>query len=327
MNAVTTPVSRQLEDLLRVECGPRRIVRIECRPSVWQSSAEIHEIDVGFDDGKAIGLIGKAAAWESMSPEAQRAKPRLVWDGERERTTYACVLSCVEVDSARYYGTFVNEDGMTCLLLERVSGVPLWQFGEPEAWRAAARWLARLHVRVNLPTVRCSRAAAHLLRYDCEFYDAWMDRACRFHPQTAVTRLREQHSRVVDWLVEERAAFLHGEFYASNILAESRDGAGFAVRPLDWEMAAIGPPLVDLACLLAGRWSADQRADLADAYYDEVAREGGRVPRRDRYLRTLNACLIHVAVQNLGWSNEWIPPLDHAHDWLGDALRLSEGWR
>ena len=100
-----------------------------------------------------------------------------------------------------------------------------------------------------------------------------------------------------------------------------------AAVPTPEPQAPVGPPLVDLACLVAGRWSADQRADMADAYYRELAREGGDVPRREHYLRTLNACLLHVAVQNLGWSAEWIPPKDHTHDWLGDALELSEEWR
>jgi aminoglycoside phosphotransferase (APT) family kinase protein len=143
-----------------------------------------------------------------------------------------------------------------------------------------------------------------------------------------LARLINPHSRVVDWLLNQRPAFIHGEFYPSNVLVIPRgDGAALNVRPLDWEMAAIGPPVVDLACLVAGRWSREQRADIADAYYREVAHEGRDVPTREQYLRTLHACLLHLAVQNLGWSKEWVAPTDHAHDWLGDALKLSEEWR
>lgn len=326
--AVADPVSEQLERLL---CRDRRrIASIVRRASIWRSSAEIDEIDVRFDDGTALDLIAKPAEWTAMSPDARRAKPRFLWDPARERATYEHVLPGIGVERPHYYGSFVNDAGVRCILLERVSGVPLWQRGDQETWRDAAQWLARLHARVDVRTVTGGPACRHLLRYDRGFYEAWMRRAHGFHAesQSRLGHLLEPHSRVVEWLLDERPAFIHGEFYPSNVLVAPRaHGATLAIHPLDWETAAVGPPLVDLACLVAGRWSADQRADMADAYYRELAREGGDVPRREHYLRTLNACLLHVAVQNLGWSAEWIPPKDHTHDWLGDALELSEEWR
>jgi aminoglycoside phosphotransferase (APT) family kinase protein len=39
------------------------------------------------------------------------------------------------------------------------------------------------------------------------------------------------------------------------------------VCPVDWEMAAVGPGLVDLAALSAGGWTAPEREALALAYY------------------------------------------------------------
>jgi hypothetical protein len=29
-------------------------------------------------------------------------------------------------------------------------------------------------------------------------------------------------------------------------------------------------------------------------------------------------------MQWLGWSAEWMPPAEHRHDWLGEALALAE---
>jgi hypothetical protein len=29
-------------------------------------------------------------------------------------------------------------------------------------------------------------------------------------------------------------------------------------------------------------------------------------------------------VQWLGWSPDWSPPAEHAHDWLGEALHLAD---
>ena len=323
-------LAAQLEDVLAAHFGTRRRVRdVARRPSAWRSSFVIDEIDVELDDGTTVGLIAKATDREALSSDARRAKPSFLWDEEREHATYESILSPLGIGSPQYFGSYVNAAGIKYLLLERLAGVPLWQCGELEAWRAAARWLARMHVRVGVEAVTASGAAAHLLRYDRGFYDSWAQRASRFHEGSPrwSSALVDRHARVVDWLLGESPAFIHGEFYSANILVDRRDGdVVFTVRPVDWEMAALGPPLVDLACLVAGRWSDDQRADMADTYYLEVGAQAGDVPPRDHYLKTLDCCLFHLAITNLGWSDAWTPPPDHAHDWLGDALRLGEKW-
>jgi hypothetical protein len=83
---------------------------------------------------------------------------------------------------------------------------------------------------------------------------------------------------------------------------------------------------MDLACLLAGRWSDQDRAGVADAYDQERAARGGALAGRENDLRTLDYCLIHLSIRNLGWSRDWSPPPDRDHDWLGEALRLCEKW-
>jgi hypothetical protein len=37
----------------------------------------------------------------------------------------------------------------------------------------------------------------------------------------------------------------------------------------------------------------------------------------------LDCCRLHLAVRMLGWSDDWEPPRDHAHNWLGEAQRIS----
>jgi aminoglycoside/choline kinase family phosphotransferase len=155
-----------------------------------------------------------------------------------------------------------------------------------------------------------------------------MHRACAFHEDLdgALGMLGDRYTRVVDRLLAQPTTFIHGEFYPANILVNGNGGGTVNVCPIDWEMAGLGPALIDLACLLSGGWTDDQRADLAEAYYREIGAHGGDVPSPEHYLRTLDCCLIHLSVRNLGWSPDWLPPPGHAHDWLGDALRLSEKW-
>jgi aminoglycoside phosphotransferase (APT) family kinase protein len=306
----------------------RAISAVDCRPSPYQSSCCLHEVDVWFEDGSTQALVAKAIDWEAMSPEAHRARPQWLSDQQRERVVYESVLSAADVGSVPYFGLYIGESGIRYLLLERIDGVPLWQSGNFDTWCEAARWLARMAVRITPGMVAGSRAAAHLLRYDRTFYEAWMQRACAFHTcsNPVIALLTRPYQKVIDWLSCERHGLLHGDFYPSNVMVQCRQPFPDVVRPVDWEMAALGPACIDLACLLAGTWTDDERADIADAYYGELEVLGCQVPPRERYLRTLDYALIHLSIRNLGWSIDWTPPSDRAHDWLGEALRLCQKW-
>ena len=99
--------------------------------------------------------------------------------------------------------------------------------------------------------------------------------------------------------------FVHGEFYASNILVSPG-----RVCPVDWEMAGIGPGVLDLAAL-ATAWEGADRARIVAAYADE---RGAPVDEED-----LDAARLVLAVQWLGWAEGWEPPREHATDWLAEA--------
>ena len=309
----------------------RRVRSVVSVPSPNRSSFVVDDIDVRLDDGTTLELVAKAAHWNGLSPEARRAKPRFLWDPDRERASYEALLSPRQIGSARYFGSYVGQSGERYLLLERIEGTPLWQHGDREAWCEAARWLARMHVRIGADRAAGSRADAHLIRYDRRFYERWIWRANAFHRRESgqLRALLQRYRRIIDSLLGEPAAFIHGEFYAANVLVAPRirPHAGYVVRPVDWEMAALGPALMDLACLVAGHWSDDERTGVADAYFRERARYGdGSSPWRGQ-LRTLDYCLVHLSVRNLGWARDWAPPRDRAYDWLAEALRLCDKWQ
>jgi hypothetical protein len=309
------------------ETGSRRIRRLEWRPSAYRSSCSVDDIDVEFEDGSTIALVAKAADWIAMHPDAQRARPRWLWDETRERMVYESILPTSGLATAPYFGTYVSRSGVRYLLLERLAGVPLWQL-DVDAWCAAARWLARMSRCISSDILGTS-AAASLLRYDRRFYHVWMERAVVFRAasKAALQPLFHAYDTVVEWLLGEDTVFLHGEFYSSNVLVERRASGSDIVHPVDWEMASMGPGSIDLGCLLAGRWTDQERALVADVYYRELASLGGPTPPRAHYLKTLDYCLIHLSVRNLGWSGDWTPPPDRSHDWLSDALMLCDKWK
>jgi thiamine kinase-like enzyme len=99
--------------------------------------------------------------------------------------------------------------------------------------------------------------------------------------------------------------FIHGEFYASNVMVD-----GDRIRPIDWETAAVGPAMMDLAALCAGKLDDGQRDEIIDAYGRDNA-DG------------LDECRLQLAIQWLGWSKDWTPPKDQQQDWLAEAMSLA----
>ncbi|KAB2661273.1 MAG: aminoglycoside phosphotransferase family protein [Verrucomicrobia bacterium] len=217
------------------------------------------------------------------------------------------------------------------MFLERVEGVPLWQAGAVESWEGAARWLGGMHAAFGLgPGFRDDSGMSHLPRHDARFFATWAIRAAEFvrlrfgtgSPRTRrrFERIVADYDAVVRRLVRMPVTLVHGEFYPSNILLRP-DGS---ICPVDWELAAIGPGLLDVAALVSGEWTAAQRARMANAYR-RALESAGRTPGPvDAMSADIDCCRLHLAMQWLGWAADWNPPGGHARDWLREALRLAE---
>jgi hypothetical protein len=169
---------------------------------------------------------------------------------------------------------------------------------------------------------------AHLLRYDVAAFRLWRERALELAPRRGlgpggregITWLTDRYEPVVERLAALPPTFIHGEFYASNVLVGSVDAAT-RVCPIDWELAAVGPGLLDLAALSTGKWGGAERESIALAYADALSDP----PRsREEFLEAVDLCRLHIAVQWLGWAGDWRPPRAHRYDWLSEATRLAE---
>lgn len=289
--------------------GVAEVVR---RPSRYRTSFSLEELEVTLEDGTTLTLVFKNVGLHALSERARGAKPDFLYDPLREIEAYESILAESGLGTAVCYGTVVDpERDRFWLFLEKVPGVELYQVGELETWRRPARWLALLHDR-------CRGAdGASLLRYDGDFYRLWLERALDFGRLAELDRLASRYEEIVERLTALPATFIHGEFYASNVLVD-----GARVCPVDWEMAAVGPGLVDLAALTAGSWSEEERTDLAQAYRDASPTYSDRPS--EEFLADFECCRLHLALQWLGWSADWTPPQEHVHDWLSEALELTE---
>lgn len=322
-HGVTTAQLRAaVEEGLRADQVTAGIASIERKPSAYRTSFAIEELDVALNDGTRLPLLVKYVGRDDLLDAAQRAKPSFLYDPVREIAVYQSVLADSGLGTARCYATRADAAaGQYWLILEKFDGVELYQVGEIAVWERAAEWLARMHSRYA-GRVAELEAPARLLRYDAALLHRWAERAVQFVREaepSATARLRrlaERYNSVADHLMAMPSTLLHGEFYASNVLVSPS-----RVCPVDWELAAIGPGLIDLAALTAGKWTEAERRTIAAAYHAALA---GNSVTLEQMLESLDYCRLHLAVQWLGWSSDWTPPREHAHDWLADAIELAE---
>ncbi|MDQ3675770.1 MAG: phosphotransferase [Actinomycetota bacterium] len=286
----------------------RSVVR---RAHPYGSSHTIEDVDVTFDEGPPLALVFK----DVWAPEAHAAaaKPASMRDPDREIEAYREVLEPGGLDVPACYGA-LSAPGRRWLFLEAVDGIPLWQTGASVTWQAAARWLAGLHAQ-PVPT-----RSAHLLAYDAVHLHGWLRRALTLTPPGALDEVAAVWARVVQRLVEWPQSVVHGDFHPSNILVQGAAGSP-RIRPVDWELAGVGPGLLDLAALTSGSWSAAARQQVVLAY--RGALPPAWRPDPADLLDALAHCRLFVAVQWLGWSADWSPPTEHAHDWLAEASALA----
>jgi hypothetical protein len=320
-----------LDDLL-CRHDPRlgRIVRLESTPCVDRTSFHLVELDIELEDGSVLRLLLKDLGRKNLHETARRVKPGFLYDPLREIRTYQEILARDRLGTAHCYGAVVRPgEDLYWLFLEKVPGVRLSQMGDDSPWLQAARWLARLHARFLRESETLNRSAP-LLRYDAAYYRLWLERVERFQSAGLGRAVRESlvetYGRAIGRLTRLPSTLIHGEFYASNILVQqTREGR--RIRPVDWEMAAVGPGLVDLAALSSGAWAERERTEMAAAYHDALLSEGWPNFPFEDLLLALDDCRLHLAIRWLGWAPDWSPPPENAHDWLGEAIALGEKMR
>ena len=305
---------------------------IRRQPSKYRSSFALEEIIVRGADGRSLAVMFKDLGWQSLTVAGQRAKPPLLYDPLREIDVYRGLLAGRSLGTAHCYGAVVDPARQRYwIFLEKAPGAELYQYGELEVWKQAARWLSRLHHDEELRRAAESDGIRpRLMRYDAPRFRFWIDRAVEFvarrqGPQVAarLAAMAVRYDEVARFLASLPAMFLHGEFYASNVLVDTGQRPA-RVCAVDWELAGIGPAVLDLAALVVGKWTESQRAELIAAY--QAGLPAGHPWAADfaALSHALDYARLHLAVQWLGWSPDWTPPEAHAYDWLAEAVQLGE---
>lgn len=328
--AIRAALASVLGDRLGKPCEVAHLAR---RPSASSTSFALEELDVTLADGTSLALVFKDGSRRALLPTAERIRPSFHFNLQREAEVYQHILAPAGMSTATLYGALVDPvEGRSWLFLERVPGFTLDQTGDFSAWKRAACWLAVFHGRFAGATDVPTPVKKLLIHYDDGFYCRWMQRVQAFARAPGWTWygisdrelqwLADRYERVVERSRSLPITVIHGEFYASNVIIDATSTAP-RVCPVDWETAAIGPGLMDLAALTAGAWSEAERHDLALAYWSGLDAGSRQQLPIDHFLAALDWCRLHQAVRWLGWSRTWRPPLAHAHDWWREAMLLA----
>ena len=286
----------------------RDVVSVAAVPSPYASSHPLMEIEVAYGDGGRVELVVKDLSAGALTPEARRAKTSSLYDPLREIEVYRDVLPRARLGTASVHA-IVLDGSRRLLAIERINGRVLTEVGEIETWCGVASWLADAHRRLG--PLRSPR----LVRWDAALVAMWWERAARLRPDRTVARVADRRIEVAQRLLSTPVGLIHGELFASNVIVAS-DGR---VCPVDWELAGVGPQLLDLAALVAGRWSEGDREAIAREYRAAMP----EAPAEEEFFEQLDLCRLQLAGQLLAGSRSWTPPAEHAHDWLSDVRTIA----
>ena len=202
-----------------------------------------------LNDGETLSFFLKDFA-QAIDARSRLKSPH---KAEREVRVYRELLAPARLGTATLYGSACN----ACkeewwLLLELVSGASQ---SDGVTWRqAAARWLARMQAHFLARPIQLQTCDI-LLRHDSTFYRSLIERAQpvmkHLCPSLAAHLAEDWLEHLLSALEDQPQTLVHGEFRARHILLDhSRHPS--RVCPLDWETAALGPTLFDLAQLTNG---------------------------------------------------------------------------
>ena len=260
------PTDRELVDALR-ERHPGEVTALSRRPYRYATSAPLEELRIRIAGDPEIALILKDLARDRLLGDARQSKPAFLHEPSRELETYRAILAPAGIGPRLMAAVADPDTGRHWLLIEKVDGVELWQVGEFEVWERVATWLGELHGSFAARTDELRAANPHLLDLSEPWFAGWRDRAGAALAGSddgraaGLLRALGRYDEVIGPLTALERTFVHGELYPSNVLIE-RGGDSVRVCPVDWEMAGIGPGLIDLAAL-SGGWDEGRRAAVA----------------------------------------------------------------
>jgi Phosphotransferase enzyme family len=269
-----------------------RVSEIRWDPFELATSYDAHVATVNFDNGATRRVFAKnfgSTVRPKDSPKQRR---------EREVQVYRDLLEGAGLGTARYYGSVLDDpQGQLWLLLEFVAGTPVGYCDIATSWAPAAAALGRLHGHFA-PHVCALDGCDFLVHHTHEFFWSKVELASRCVTAIAPERTKElsaivkRYAPIVDLLAEQPRTLIHGGCRSTNILINI-DAEPSRVCIIDWEEAACGAPLCDLAYLLDGI-ERPQLDPLLEAYQHEALTHGISLPNPRDMKHVIDCFRLHM---------------------------------
>lgn len=309
-----------LRRLLESEVLPRvcgshaSIAGLRSAPSPSATSYAAQVVTVQLTDGATLRMFLKDFGSSRLFKEGAGDRRA------RELHVYRDLLRDAELDIPAYYGAvWGQEHERFWMVVEFVDAVPVADC-EFDSWPAATAWLARMQGLYARDPNRFERSPL-LLRHDADFFASRAERAlssARRMSGRAMRRLRRILSGYDDFvalMADQPSTFVHGSYRPENVLVDAPSRPS-RVCVVDWELAAIGAPLYDLARLCDGYRGA--RLDrLLDSYDREAPMHGVPVQGRERMVEVLDCFSLHRVVKAIGHALEKGRTRRQVSSWLG----------
>jgi hypothetical protein len=331
-STIDRPGLRQaIEKIVEREAkGGSAIRAITTQLSPYSSSFRIDEIVAEFDSDATVRFLLKDLSWHTMLDGGQRVRNAHGHDPAREIATYRRLLPSAPAGPPRCLAAVSDhETAIHWLFLEWVDGLQLRHIGERSVWESVATWVGRYHTALSRRAGIATAVAVRLPRWNADHY-RWTLARVHEHVSKRGNRLQRQSMAVVDrhhdWMTHQLLnsldTVMHGQMYPANVVVDVA-----TPRPricvLDWETAAVGPGVVDVAALIEGRWSEEDRLALIEAYLlgrDGIVTTSSLVSVQQE----IRCARVHLALEAALLPASVIPS-DMTADWLAIAAELSEG--
>jgi aminoglycoside phosphotransferase (APT) family kinase protein len=264
------------------------------------TSYDAYVVSVLLNDRNEVTLFQKDFGL-SLRPKDDAKRRR-----EREVLVYQNLLWGTDLGTPRYYGSVMDEaEGRAWLLLEYVDGTPVGYTELGLGWAPAAEALGRLH-GYFAPQVDSLRGCDYLVHHTVDFLWATVEQALRSLAQIApamlgrLENLVARYDPVIALLADQPKTLLQGGSRGSNILVRIASDPSRACI-LDWEQAAFGPPLFDLAHLVDGI-TPPLLDGLLDAYRRGATAYGMALPPNDEVKHAVDCFRLHMVLNLLARS-------------------------
>jgi Ser/Thr protein kinase RdoA (MazF antagonist) len=288
------------------DLGPLRSATGE--PNGFATKASSLFVTLTFPDSKLELFIKKATAASSRRPDPPDLEVRL----------YAALQGDESFAAPTFVGPIEGDEPYLVLL--RVPGWDL-RYRDLELWHGATAALGRMHA-TYAGRVRDPEYLPFLPRQD-------RDRNLA-EAEVAFDVVRRHHPHVVDVLVDVKRGYediagelarepwtlVHGDLAPKNVLIDAtRDPANALF--VDWEWAAVGPGLTDLADLINGL-DPPTGESLFRAYVAEA--RGSALPASEGDIeRSMQLALLHRTIFRLARSVDWEVEPERVRQWAREA--------